>query len=130
MDMEKVLKKAAQNWQDFLDTSETGFAQGFCYENAGRFVMRKKEFDGEPLFLCHGEVFASEAEVYHGHAWVEWGDGVGMVLDPSTGKPEPMMIVLSTYYRLGQIDPATVERFTADELVHKVARHPHWGPWE
>jgi len=130
MDMEKVLKEAAQNWQDFLDTSKTGYGQGLCYENAGRFVMRKKEFDGEPLVLCHGEVFSHEAETYHGHAWVEWGDGVGMVLDPSTGKPEPVIASCSTYYLMGKIDPATVIRFEMDELVHKLARNHNWGPWE
>jgi len=126
----EILEEAAKRWKEFLDTSKTGYGQGLCYENAGRFVMQKKEFDGEPLFLCHGEVFASGKEIYHGHAWVEWGNGVGMVIDPSNGKPEAMIVVLPTYYQLGKIDPATVKRFTANELVHKVARHPHWGPWE
>lgn len=130
MDMEKVLKQVAQNWRGFLDTNKTGYAQGMCYENAGQFVMRKKEFEGSSLLLCHGEVFSHETEIYHGHAWVEWGDGVGMVLDPSTGKPEPMIAGRSTYYLMGKINPDRVKRFTADDLVHKVDRHPHWGPWE
>lgn len=81
------------------------------------------------LLLCHGEVFSHEAEIYHGHAWVEWGDGVGLVIDPSTGKPEPVIIALPTYYQLGKIDPATVKRFSADELVHLLAKHHNWGPW-
>jgi len=130
MKIEKVLKQVTQDWQDFLDTSKTGYAQGLCYENAGRFVTQKREFEGSPLLLCHGEVFSHEAEVYHGHAWVEWGDGVGMVIDPSTGKPEPVIAGRSTYYLMGKIDAAAVKRFTADELVHEAARHPRWGPWE
>lgn len=130
-DMTKVLQRTAEAWQDFLDTSETGFEKGNCFENAAKFVMDKgPEFEGSYLILCHGMVWSEIHIRFHPHAWVEWGDGARLVIDPSTGDSSPAILLSRQYYRLGMIDMRTVKRFTRDELLKIVAREQNWGPWE
>ena len=122
--------QAVKRWTDFLDTSGSGFKMGDCYQNAAEFQMEKPEFEGSTVWLCHGEVMHSEKHFYHGHAWLEWGDCAGLVIDPSTGKPEALFVPAPMYYKLGKINPETIKRFTVDETRENLVKTECWGPWE
>ncbi len=120
---------AMHAWQDLLDTSRTGSDQGNCYENCAKFVLAKGDFDGSPLLLCHADVRHPE-NPYHGHAWVEWGDGHPLVFDPSNGTEAVSLFSLANYYELAQIQPAKVQRYTRNELRTMIVATETYGPWE
>lgn len=128
--MEDKAQEMAKNWSELLDTSETGFTRGECFENTGRFVMDKSELDGSPILLCHGLVWHPEKKLYHPHAWLEWGDGAGMVIDPSTGQDEALISFLPFYYEKARIEPEKIKRYTADEYRKAIIKTGNWGPWE
>ncbi len=116
-------------WHDLVDTRKTGNDRGNCYENTARFVLDRGEFEGTPVMLCHGMV-ASEETPYHGHAWVEWGDGHPLVFDPSNGEPVATIMLAGDYYHAGKIYPGRVQRYTQDMVRHMVAQYETYGPWE
>lgn len=124
---------AALNWETLLDTSKTGYGLGNCYENCARFVMSKGmpdgEFEGSPLLLCHGDVRGRDG-IYHGHAWIEWGDGIPLVFDPSSGHNQAMVAASPNYYELAGIDPAKVSRYEVGDVRQQIIAHEYYGPWE
>ncbi len=121
-------------WTKLLDTRVTGNDLGNCYMNAANFVMEKGDkdgrFEGSQLLLCHADVTRDEDGLRHGHAWVEWGDGVGMVFDPSNGKPDAAMFLLPLYYEWGQVDPDQVQRFDREQVFEQLVKTEVFGPWE
>lgn len=117
------------DWHNLADTSRTGNDRGKCYDNCARFVLEKGEFEGAPLLLCHGQVW-SEKLGYHGHAWVEWGDGHPMVFDPSNGEEVATVVLAGDYYQAAQIRPFDVKRYTRDELRTMMVANETYGPWE
>lgn len=128
-----TIQAAALNWEELLDTSKTGYSQGNCYENCARFVMSKGkpdgEFEGSLLLLCHGDVRGRDG-IYHGHAWIEWGDGIPLVFDPSSGHDQVMVAASSNYYQLAGIDPDAVRRYRVVDVRKQIVAHKYYGPWE
>lgn len=124
--MSEDLQHFAEAWEAFLNTQATGFRKGDCYENAARFVLAKPAYDGSEVVLVHAQVHSPEAG-WHGHAWLEWGDGVGLVLDPSCGEPTVAIFLPASYYRTGKV--RKVRRFTPDEARRQMLKSKTFGPW-
>jgi hypothetical protein len=84
------------------------------------------------------------------HAWVEHSQKPEIPADaPITAEQramleqmEPMTIVIDNsngldieipavmYYRIGQIDPTTVARYTYEEMARNMVTYEHYGPWD
>lgn len=124
-----LLRTFTNEWADLLDTSQTGNTLGNCYRNSAEFVIEKKEFGGSLLKLAHADVRHPETGDYHGHAFVVWGDGIGMVIDPSNGRDEAGFFALPDYFRLGCIDPDSVKYYSREDAMRMSLRFEHWGPW-
>ncbi len=131
-DYKEVAKAFGDRWNKLLETDLTGNAMGECYRNSAEFVLHKSDldgnFEGSPLLLCHGDVKGPDG-TYHGHAWVEWGDGIPLVFDPSTGHPTSLIIPAPSYYELGGIDPDQVMRYTQSWVMQKLVETEFYGPW-
>mgnify|MGYP003152146658 CR=1 FL=1 len=115
---------------------------GECYDLAGNWVCENPAHT-----LVHAEVTGQgDIEgIRYGHAFAEYlGDhegkdyeGEGTLESPIHGLP--MMWVYDPsadarlpadlYYRLGQIDPNTVLRYSAEEALEQSALNSNWGPW-
>ena len=124
-----ILQQYADKWNRLLDTKGSGHTTGNCFQNAANFVMEKEEFDGEPIMLCHGMVWHPEKSFFHAHAWLEWGDGIGMVIDPSNGNTEALIAPVPVYYEAARIDPNLVTRYTREECMVNLVKTENWGPW-
>lgn len=100
---------------------------GYCYRDSARLVV-EGWIDGG--VLCHGvprltrAAGGSPAGTRFGHAWVELN---GMVYDHNhLTRPYPRDL----YYRIGQINPNDVRRYTMTEVYAKALTTGHWGPWD
>lgn len=86
----------------------------------------------ESALICHGRPVNRSPQfsgMRYWHAWVEvqphgapWH-----VIDVSNGLRVGMK--RTRYYRLGQIDPEHVARFTLAEAIEAMERFDHYGPW-
>lgn len=112
-----------------LDTSESGYEAGNCYRNAAKFVLDKVSLNGSDFILCHGQVKSPQTGEYHGHAWVEWGDGTGIVIDPTNDRPEANIFVLPFFYESGEIDGSSVKYYERFEILRLSVEYGDWGPW-
>jgi hypothetical protein len=124
--------------------------EGDCYPTANRLVMDKIGAPDEDNWRAVHGVVSGQGElegVRFGHAWVEetqrfplpentppeireqFGDVTFTVVhDKSNGNDVTMPAEM--YYGLGQIDEATVRRYTPTETARNMARSMHHGPWE
>lgn len=88
------------------------------------------------LYLCHGIPYGqagNAAGLRYWHAWIEIGDPAapeGVVVDWSNGKIGDTPFKRTAYYRIGQIDPAMVLRYTRRDARRFAIRTDHAGPWE
>lgn len=119
-------------------------AKGDCYEANGRHFMDIPTYEAEDWRLVHGTVSGREGSpvegIRFGHAWLECtvvlavprlrGEDVSftMVHDFSNGKA--IELPADLYYRLGEIDPSVVRRYTQTEVAVNILRREHWGPWD
>jgi GNAT superfamily N-acetyltransferase len=121
--------------------------QGDCYIAAYQAMKT-----GDEYRLVHGVVTGQgELEgVRFDHAWVEHSQKPEIPADaPITAEQramleqmEPMTIVIDNsngldieipavmYYRIGQIDPTTVARYTYEEMARNMVTYEHYGPWD
>lgn len=120
------MEKATKDFAEFLDTTATGNARGECFENCARFIIEKPEFDGGPVILCQGKVW-NQTNSYHPHAWLEWGDGMGLVIDPSNDAPTAAIFPKPSYLAAGQCK--SVRRFSINEVRRLLLKTRHYGPW-
>jgi hypothetical protein len=81
-----------------------------CYELAGRAMQ--EEPGAEKFTLVHGQ-----HPTYHGHAWIETGDG--RVYDPTT----------NAYTPIGDYAGVAQCRYTQREAMRVGCANRHWGPW-
>ncbi len=101
-------------------------AKGKCYEQAAKLLL-----DGlyDDLILCHGYLkYPGKGEHYGkkcGHAWCELNEFV-FEFKPNG---EEVLIPKQDYYELGQIRPADVKRYTAEEAMANIVSTGHWGEW-
>lgn len=90
--------------------------------------------------VCHGEPLGQGPieGVRHAHAWVERLDRLKFpdldrtveivtCIDKSNGKDVAFPAEL--YYKVGDIDPDEVQRYTVPEASALAFEHGHWGPW-
>lgn len=106
-------------------------ADGDCYMVAAKMVALENVY---PHYLvCHGEATGRNqiAGVRFGHAWIE-GDipemGGAVVFDFSNGLN--VIVPRDAYYVMGEIDPTTVRKYTAQEAIALMLETGHFGPWE
>jgi transglutaminase-like putative cysteine protease len=96
---------------------------------ASRIPYRKGE--AGPFRIVHGTPVGTAGEVLgrrYWHAWVEVDTPSGwVVMDYSNGKEAHLP--REVYYEAGQLDEATVWRFTLAEAEQLQRRHRHCGPW-
>lgn len=99
---------------------------GECFQSAGRWMIDEGDKLGEgDAQLVHGLVSGQgplEGRRFI-HAWIEVGD---VVIDPE----QDVMMRKERYYEIAQINEDELSRYTRDEMMHKLARTQHWGPWE
>ena len=110
---------------------------GDCYEVHAHCLMESEAVPGQTvlgeevqitLVLVHGIVDPDRSKIpAHGHAWLEDTDGT-VCIDLSRG--QSVFCPRDTYYRIGNIDPATCHRYTRDEMITYLLSHEHYGPWE
>ena len=102
-------------------------SDGDCYQAALMVVT----IDGAmPNHLvCHGTVTGRGpvAGQRFGHAWIEDRDG-RFAFDFSNGLA--VVADRDAYYRLGQIDPKEVRRYTDEEAGRLAYITGTYGPWE
>jgi hypothetical protein len=109
-----------------------GFVAGpAARELCARWRIPYRKDDRGPFRIVHGTPVGTSGEIVgvrHWHAWVEMDadDGV-LVLDFSNGKE--LVLDRAVYYQVGQLDEATVWRFTLAEAQQLQRRHRHCGPW-
>lgn len=103
-------------------------------------IPYRKDAKG-PFRIVHGTPVGTSGAIVgrrHWHGWVEVATGPGWdtvgadaatwaVLDYSNGKQ--VRITRDLYYSVGQLDEATVWRFTLAEAEQLYRRHRHCGPW-
>lgn len=102
-------------------------AKGDCYEAAVHTMLDLNKDVRPYARLCHGTVVGNAEPVLgvpFGHAWVEVG---GAVLDNSNGGST--ITPMERYYQRGSIEPATVTRYTYDEMCLAMVKARHYGPW-
>jgi len=101
-------------------------ATGDCYEANGRAITDKVYANKEGGWkLCHGlATLATDGKPY-GHCWLEYKDEVH---DYSNGNHITLPKIV--YYALGKIDKRSVLRYNGEEVVEKILKHQHWGPWD
>lgn len=107
--------------------SLTEAATGDCYQAAGRFLMDQAMAGKSAGYkLIHGEVTgqAHLEGIKYGHAWIEKGN---TVYDYSNGRDIEMP--KEVYYALGKIKKSKNTEYTSDEMMSKLAKAHHWGPW-
>lgn len=124
--------------------------EGDCYPTANRLVSSKLgDPDEDDWRAVHGVVTGQgELEgVRFGHAWVEknqrfpipegvddatrkmWENmKIATVIDRSNGNNVELPAEL--YYKIGQIDESTVQRYSPSEASRNMVRSGHHGPWE
>jgi hypothetical protein len=112
---------------------------GDCYVVALEFTMDLPE-DDTAYRVCHGHPLGQGKieGVRYGHAWIEYTEVmefpnypptvVTWVIDRSNGND--VRLPAAYYYRLGNIDPAEVTRYTVAEAHRLAVIHEHYGPWE
>lgn len=105
-------------------------ADGDCYVVAAKLVAVEEVF---PRYLvCHGEATGRNeiAGVRFGHAWIEGelGEQGPVVFDFSNGGNH--IVPVDDYYRLGEIDPSSVRKYTAKEALMLMLKTGHYGPWD
>jgi hypothetical protein len=102
---------------------------GDCYEVAAKLVALDDVFPG--YLVCHGTATGRGpiAGQRFGHAWIEGElSGTPVVFDFSNGLKT--IVPRGTYYRLGEINPDEVRRYTAKEACVLMLKTGHFGPWE
>ena len=104
--------------------------KGDCYVANGRKVMNfgiaaKGDPKKSPYRLCHGIAILQTDGKPFGHCWIEKGS---TVLDYSNGRNIKLNKTL--YHTLGQIDEKSVYRYNPEEVMLKMVRAQHWGPWD
>jgi hypothetical protein len=98
---------------------------GDCYRCASNYVTGKNKTHT----LVHANVTGRGPieGVRYGHAFTEFeGDYGTLVHDPSAGVTLPADL----YYRLGQINPDEVRRYSYNEMTEKLVETEIWGPWD
>ena len=123
----EFLEAAGMAFEDFMNTTLTGNEQGECFQNTAEFILMKPEFEGTLVMLCHGMVWNSRDEFYHPHAWLEWGDGVPLCIDPSNGEEHATILLAPMYYTIGRVKD--VVRYTEDEVRDRLIETGVYGPW-
>lgn len=108
---------------------------GDCYEAAAKFIVYDVDVDEvDKYFVCHGIVVGTGGKVLglrYGHAWVEMQPESGfgtLVIDKSNGND--VVVPKEMYYRVGQIDPQNVIRYTVREARRLLVSSGHYGPWD
>lgn len=108
--------------------------RGHCFEYtmkalvAGEFPPGSLLVHGVPLGRgpIEGTRFA--------HAWIEVPRDVGMwlVIDLTTkpGVKDAICLPREVYYLMGDIKSEDCKYYTAEEAIHSLLEHAHFGPWE
>lgn len=107
------------------------YKKGHCYSNAFTFLMewRKKS---PQLLLCHGWVTGTAKAVKgvrYSHAWLE-DPSTKSIIDPSMNVDDPVVIWDFIYYKIGNVDPERVIKYTIEEAILAVAKYRTYGPWD
>lgn len=100
---------------------------GDCYDSAVDTMYALAPEARAFARLVHGTVIGNAEPVLNkafSHAWVEMG---GVVIDNSNGNETVTRI--ERYYGIARIDPATVVRYTYEDMLFALVRHRHYGPW-
>jgi len=111
---------------------------GDCFVVALEFTLDLPE-DNAAYRVCHGYPLGQGKieGVRYGHAWIEYTETIRIpgfatevvwVIDQSNGND--VRLPAAYYYRLGNIDPAAVTRYTVAEAHRMAVVHEHYGPWE
>jgi hypothetical protein len=105
-------------------------ATGDCYVVAAKLVAMEKVYPD--YLVCHGEATGRHeiAGVRFGHAWIEGelGSMGPVVFDFSNGGNH--IVPRERYYEMGEIDPESVRKYTAQEAIVLMLRTGHYGPWD
>jgi len=100
---------------------------GDCFPSA---VATALKFESKNPLICHGQpIFKGNGEMNgqpYDHAWVEIGS---TVVDRSNGRKGDGEFPKELYYDVGNIDGASVRRYTIEEAMLKISSNGHWGPW-
>jgi len=96
-------------------------SEGTCFESAGRWLLKEPHL--KEARLAHGLVNGTgrASGQSFAHAWIEIGD---VVIDTESG----WIGRREEYYGLGEV--REVRLYELDEMVKKVLKSRHWGPWE
>lgn len=126
-------------------TAETLFSrkaerdpQGHCFENTGRYMLNNP---GTDTILVHGTMMGQGPieGIRFAHSWLERTEEhevngqtmqVRIAIDMTTDErvDEPLELPADLYENIGQAEVHA--RYTADEVLSKLAEHQHWGPWD
>ena len=112
---------------------------GDCYRVAHELALSVATLTDEVRYLpstvrlCHGFPTGQGPikGIVHGHAWVEIQDyfkGEWWVIDRSNKKN--ILMPRETYYAIGKIEPATVDKYTKEDALRMLLAYRHCGPWE
>jgi len=99
---------------------------GDCYADCIKLLA---DWFGDDFVLCHGVARLtkddgdSPAGTQFGHAWLECGDWVHDHKRPDRPLPRAL------YYRIGNIDPCSVVRYSRIKALRMILSAKHYGPW-
>ena len=98
---------------------------GDCYQVAADLLI--DSFGAYPeARLVHGwPTLRRRPFREYGHAWVE----LGPVVFDFANKTQHVLLI-GSYYELGQIDPARCIRYTAEQARGMLLSFESYGPWE
>jgi hypothetical protein len=105
---------------------------GNCYQDSYEALQT-----AEPgWLLAHGYPRLARADGTHpagslyGHAWLELDADIGgYTLTVCRDILTDMTIPAAIFYKVGQIDPATVRRYTPAQAGAELVKAMHYGPW-
>lgn len=112
----------------------SGMPQAMC---AAARIPYRKDAKG-PFRIVHGTPVGTSGAILgrrHWHGWVEVATEPGLITDHATwavfdySNGKEVRMPRGLYYAIGQLDEATVWRFTLAEAEQQYRRHRHCGPW-
>lgn len=111
--------------------------EGDCFETAYRTAETLEREGKQDAVLAHGvpEGQGDIAGIRFPHGWAEYTQpvpgapegGIRMVVDKSNGND--IEVPAALYYRIGNINPDDVQRYTTFQARVEMVKTGHWGPW-